>query len=410
MKLKRTPRPNIFDPAQVTTDMINNVQSLAMLLANGDQRKAHDYVLLYSAYGHHFGYDMGRTITQGYVLKGKATLGADAMAGICRSSGKVRFIKIVEWGPTVCSMLMARTDEPKDVVHRYTFTIDMAAQQGLTRQQNWSKMPMQMLRARCLTMGLRATFPDCVSGIYSVDEMADSHDDLDDYERTMITAQSMGEEVRISRGPQPSRAPQPSRGPQPSRAPQPSQPPQFSHEEIRVDSERPARNRRKLRPDERYVHTPTRADSFTDDDRIIEAYANIGMDQGLASRYITERGNDLREMTPIEHETFFYRWSFFETIREDGSLPPEWWTSRTTYSHVLNKLQADYPILSQLEHSDITRAFIEVNAPFFEMCKVSNSLVDNEILMTVALNSMRSIITKEKGMEEVYSLFNRAKN
>ena len=41
-------------------------------------------------------------------------------------------------------------------------------------------MPLQMLRSRVLTMGLRAVYPDAVSGIYSADEIADSTDMSDD--------------------------------------------------------------------------------------------------------------------------------------------------------------------------------------------------------------------------------------
>jgi hypothetical protein len=51
-------------------------------------------------------------------------------------------------------------------------------------------------------MGLRAVYPDAISGIYSPDELADNMSMSDD-ERYAISAQSLGEEVVHS----PSRAP-----------------------------------------------------------------------------------------------------------------------------------------------------------------------------------------------------------
>jgi hypothetical protein len=193
---------------------IQELQEMAMLLTNGNQRDALSSIQVFATFGDHFGGDLGRTWTQGYSLRGKPTLNADAMAGICRSSGLVAFIRTVSWDHEHCVMEMARRDEPMDVMHRFTYTFEMAQAQGLTNNRNWRTMPMQMLRARCLTMGLRAVFPDAVSGIYSADEIADNTNMSDD-ERAEISAQALGEEIK-----KPSRAPQAQRAPQPSRQPQ----------------------------------------------------------------------------------------------------------------------------------------------------------------------------------------------
>ena len=120
------------------------------------------------------------------------------------------------WSVDHCTMHFTRADEPPEIVHEYTYTIEMATAQGLTRNRNWQQMPLQMLRSRVLTMGLRATYPDAVSGIYSADEIAD-HTDMSDDERAAISAESLGEELKAP----PSRAPrrQASRPPQPVAAP-----------------------------------------------------------------------------------------------------------------------------------------------------------------------------------------------
>ena len=147
---------------------------------------------------------MAVTIANSFVLQGKPSLGADAMSGIVRASGLCRFMVVSDWSDTVCTMVFARNDEPEEVKHTFTFTLDMATKQGLTGNRNWKQMPRQMLRARVLTMGLRAVFPDCVSGIYSPDEIADNMS-ISDEERLEISAQSLGEEV--VRAPRSSRAP-----------------------------------------------------------------------------------------------------------------------------------------------------------------------------------------------------------
>ena len=171
---------------------INEAIQIAQLL---DNNSAQDLVRCHAAFGHHFNGDIGLVQTQSFCLRGKPSLNADAMAGICRNSGLVRFMRISSWTAQQCTMEFARTDEPADIVHTFVYTIEMAQAQGLTNNRNWRQMPLQMLRSRVLTMGLRAVFPDAVSGIYSADEIADNTKMSDD-ERAQISADSLGEEIR----------------------------------------------------------------------------------------------------------------------------------------------------------------------------------------------------------------------
>lgn len=185
-----------------TPKSIDEAKELATLLTlKGNARET---LIAHATFGHHFGGNMAVTIANSFVLQGKPSLGADAMSGIVRASGLCRFMVVSDWSDTVCTMVFARNDEPEEVKHTFTFTLDMATKQGLTGNRNWKQMPRQMLRARVLTMGLRAVFPDCVSGIYSPDEIADNMS-ISDEERLEISAQSLGEEV--VRAPSSSRAP-----------------------------------------------------------------------------------------------------------------------------------------------------------------------------------------------------------
>ncbi len=172
---------------------INEAKEMAEIFSHCGRFNAQEILMMHACFGHHYGGNMGLTMTQAYSLKGKPTLNADAMAGIVRKSGLCRFIKIDSWDDHHCTLIMARKDE--DFEHSYTYEIEMAEKQGLTRNANWAKMPKQMLRARCLTMGLRATFPEAVSGIYSADEIADNMV-MNDEERLELVAESLGEEVK----------------------------------------------------------------------------------------------------------------------------------------------------------------------------------------------------------------------
>tara|TARA_Y100001973_G_scaffold93459_1_gene144347 strand:- start:4465 stop:5754 length:1290 start_codon:yes stop_codon:yes gene_type:complete len=201
---------NIYTPSS-----LEEAQRLAELFATKNKSPL-DLLRLHATFGHHFGSNMAITAQQGYVIRDTPALGADAMAGIVRNSGICKYIQITEWDNNKCSIELARSDEPKSMSHTFTFSMDMAKRQGIARGRMWEGMPMQMLRARCMTLALRAVFPDVVSGIYSADEIADSTD-LSETERAQIQAESLGEEIKMK----PSRAPQPVPPVQPTEPPKP---------------------------------------------------------------------------------------------------------------------------------------------------------------------------------------------
>ena len=213
-----------------TPKTLDQAKDIATLISDNPR----DCVRLHAAFGAHFGGDMALAQNNAYMLKGKPSLNADAMAGIVRRSGVCRFMVITSWDNDHCTYQCARHDEPEQIVHTFTYTLQMAQAQGLTRNRNWQQMPMQMLRARALTLMLRAVYPDAVSGIYSPDELADNMSDISDDERAQISADSLGEQ--ISAAPRAQRAPKP----QPPRNAQASRPPQQAPNEHKaVDSAMP---------------------------------------------------------------------------------------------------------------------------------------------------------------------------
>jgi hypothetical protein len=331
---------------------------------------------------------MGRTITQGYVLKGKPTLNADAMAGICRRSGLCRFIRVLEWTHETCTMEMARNDEPVEISHIYTFNMQMAQQQGLTRQQNWSRMPMQMLRARALTMGLRATFPDCVSGIYSVDEIADNTS-MNDQERSMIIAQSMGEDINLSSRPQTQRPPQPSRQPQPQRAPQPTPAPQpeisVEDQSIRVkpfsDDVPPETHRAKVTPMNAF-------ESVSDMLNGAIKFNRLSVDEVNAA--CLRHNAHIDQMSEQERRDFFYKWLLCSALRNSEITDAEWWRNTSTHKKTFASMRAEFPALAEIRDADIGKNL--GRRDFWECAKVSAHFTGHNLER--AKTTLKTLVSK----------------
>lgn len=56
---------------------------------------------------------------------------------------------------------------------RITWDFDRANQAGLGGKDNWKKYPRQMLRARCISEGIRTVYPAATSGSYTPEEAKD---------------------------------------------------------------------------------------------------------------------------------------------------------------------------------------------------------------------------------------------
>jgi hypothetical protein len=54
-----------------------------------------------------------------------------------------------------------------------TWTLAHAKQIGIASKDNWRNYPRAMLRARCISEGIRAVYPGCVVGVYTPEEVQD---------------------------------------------------------------------------------------------------------------------------------------------------------------------------------------------------------------------------------------------
>lgn len=68
---------------------------------------------------------------------------------------------------------------------------------GYTVKQNWQKYPKEMMRARCLTYGVRALFPEVFLGLYSDVEINDIVEQFGGNERD-ITINEEGEVTLVT--------------------------------------------------------------------------------------------------------------------------------------------------------------------------------------------------------------------
>lgn len=84
-----------------------------------------------------------------------------------RAGGKV------EWHEHTDERVAATFSHPAGGSVRIEWDMKRAMQAGLGGKDNWKKFPRQMLRARVISEGIRATYPGATGGMYVPEEVAD---------------------------------------------------------------------------------------------------------------------------------------------------------------------------------------------------------------------------------------------
>jgi hypothetical protein len=103
-----------------------------------------------------------------HVIQGKPALKADAMlARYLNSGGKV------EWHDHTDEKVSATFSHPAGGKLTIEWDMARAKKAGLGGKDMWSKYPRQMLRARVISEGIRATNPAVASGVYTPEEVQD---------------------------------------------------------------------------------------------------------------------------------------------------------------------------------------------------------------------------------------------
>lgn len=108
-----------------------------------------------------------------HVIDGHATLSANTMAGMVRSSGHYDYTVTEKTGNKCSIEFFAVRDGKRIKLGTETFDMMEAKTAGLVGKQNWQKYPKAMLFARCMSNGVRTYCPDVFSGmtVYTPDEL-----------------------------------------------------------------------------------------------------------------------------------------------------------------------------------------------------------------------------------------------
>lgn len=108
-----------------------------------------------------------------HVIEGNATLSANTMAGMVKSSGRYDYeVKKKEMDECVIDFFEIRNGK-RTKIGTESFNNEEAKAAGLLNKQNWQKYPKAMMFARCISNGVRTYCPDVFSGmlVYTPDEL-----------------------------------------------------------------------------------------------------------------------------------------------------------------------------------------------------------------------------------------------
>lgn len=156
---------------------------LAELLAKSaiipqDLRNKPNDVLVMVLLGHELGIGPMQAIRKIDVIKGKPQASAELMVALCKQHPACRYFRYVdkESDDKRATYVTHRVGE--DEPTKFTFTIEDAKKLGLLGNDNWTKQPKTMLRARASSALARIVYPDIVQGLYAREEMEDAIDSV----------------------------------------------------------------------------------------------------------------------------------------------------------------------------------------------------------------------------------------
>jgi hypothetical protein len=101
-----------------------------------------------------------------HVIQGRPALKADAMLGRFQQAGGS-----VKWEEYTDERVAGTFSHPNGGSVLVVWTFEMAKKIGLTGKDNWRNYARAMLRARCVSEGVRTVYPSCVVGVYTPEEV-----------------------------------------------------------------------------------------------------------------------------------------------------------------------------------------------------------------------------------------------
>lgn len=122
-----------------------------------------------------------------HIIQNRPALKADAMlARFQQAGGKVK------WHDYTDTKVSATFTHPQGGSLRVEWDMDRARKAQLGTKDNWVKYPRSMLRARCISEGIRTVYPGVVVGVYTPEEVQDMEPMRDVTPKTIISVTTAG--------------------------------------------------------------------------------------------------------------------------------------------------------------------------------------------------------------------------
>ena len=103
-----------------------------------------------------------------HLIQGRPALKADAMLARFQQAGGT-----VNWKVYTNEEVTGVFSHPAGGSLEVSWTMAQAKSIGIANKDNWKNYPRAMLRARCLSEGIRSVYPGCVVGVYTPEEVQD---------------------------------------------------------------------------------------------------------------------------------------------------------------------------------------------------------------------------------------------
>lgn len=110
----------------------------------------------------------GTVASEYNIILGRPALKADAILARFQSAGGK-----VEWHDYTDTIVSGTFSHPAGGSLKVDWDMDRAKAAGLGGKDNWRKFPRQMLRARCISDGVRGVYPAVLQGFYTPEEVQD---------------------------------------------------------------------------------------------------------------------------------------------------------------------------------------------------------------------------------------------
>ena len=103
-----------------------------------------------------------------HIIQGRPALKADAMLARFQQAGGS-----VQWKDYTDEKVTGVFSHPSGGSLEVSWSLAQAKSIGIANKDNWKNYPRAMLRARCVSEGIRSVYPGCVVGVYTPEEIQD---------------------------------------------------------------------------------------------------------------------------------------------------------------------------------------------------------------------------------------------